>query len=43
MKQEKKARGGVLNFILVNGIGKSFVTNQVDMGMVREVLEKNLP
>ena len=43
MKQDKKARGGVLNFILVNGIGKSFATNQVDMGMVREVLEKNLP
>ncbi len=43
MYQDKKSREGVLNFVLVERIGKAFVTNQVDMSMVRKVLEQNLP
>ena len=39
MHQDKKSQGGVLNFVLVNGIGKAFVTSKVDLGMVHEVLE----
>ena len=39
MHQDKKSQGGVLKFVLVKGIGQSFVTSKVDLGLVHEVLE----
>lgn len=42
MRQDKKSQSGVLNFVLVKGIGQSFVTSLVDLKMVRAVLEDAL-
>jgi 3-dehydroquinate synthase len=42
MQQDKKARTGRLTFILAKGIGKSFISDDVDMDDVKEVLESAL-
>ena len=42
MQQDKKARAGRLTFILAKGIGKSFISDEVDMDDVRMVLEAAL-
>ncbi len=39
MGQDKKVRQGRLTFILARGIGEAFVTRDVDLGVVRGVLE----
>jgi len=36
--RDKKAVGGTLTFVLARGIGKAFIANDVDAGVVREVL-----
>ena len=38
MGQDKKVVKGTLNFIMARGIGDAFVTSDVDLGVVREVL-----
>ncbi|TWI38090.1 3-dehydroquinate synthase [Paracoccus sulfuroxidans] len=38
MAQDKKVQDGRLRFILARGIGDAFVTDQVDLAMVRDVL-----
>lgn len=42
MQQDKKAKAGRLNFVLVKGIGKAFISDDVDMDDVRMVLEAAL-
>ncbi len=42
MQQDKKAKAGRLTFILAKGIGKSFISDDVDMDDVRMVLEAAL-
>lgn len=42
MQQDKKAKAGRLTFILAKGIGKSFISDDVDMDDVRMVLEAGL-
>ncbi len=42
MQQDKKARTGRLTFILAKGIGKSFISNDVDMNDVKETLKNAL-
>lgn len=38
--RDKKAEGGKLTFILLRGIGKAFITQEVDVACLREVLAK---
>ncbi|UXU74682.1 MULTISPECIES: 3-dehydroquinate synthase [unclassified Paracoccus (in: a-proteobacteria)] len=38
MAQDKKVQDGRLRFILVHGIGRAFVTDQVDPALLRQVL-----
>ncbi len=38
MGQDKKVVAGTLNFIMARGIGEAFVTSDVDLGIVRDVL-----
>jgi 3-dehydroquinate synthetase len=40
--QDKKVKRGKLTFVLVRGIGKSFVAADVDPGEVRAFLEEKL-
>jgi 3-dehydroquinate synthase len=40
--QDKKVKRGTLTFILVRGIGKSFIANNVDPGDIREFLSGKL-
>lgn len=40
MSRDKKVEGGKLTFILARGIGKSFITRDVDEGAVRELLAR---
>ncbi len=40
MRGDKKAEGGRLTFILARGIGKAFVTREVDETAVRRLLDK---
>lgn len=42
MGQDKKVQAGRLNFILVRAIGEAFVTDQVDMALVRGLLSEAL-
>ena len=42
MRRDKKARSGKMVFILANGIGDTFVSNDVDEDVVREVLRHAL-
>lgn len=42
MGQDKKVMDGQINFIMVRGIGEAFVTNQVDLGVVADVLGEAL-
>ena len=39
MHHDKKSQGGVLYFVLAKGIGQAFLTSNVELEMVREVLE----
>lgn len=43
MYQDKKVRQGQLTFIMARGIGDAFVTRDVDLDVVRKVLEDALP
>ena len=38
MAHDKKAKDGRLTFVLVRGIGKAFVSNDVPLDLVRKVL-----
>jgi 3-dehydroquinate synthetase len=40
--QDKKVRRGKLTFILVRGIGRAFIENNVDTAEVREFLTDKL-
>ncbi len=42
MGQDKKVVAGQMNFIMARGIGDAFVTSDVDLGVVRAVLEEGL-
>ena len=42
MKQDKKASGGKLVFVLARGIGQAFVANDVDAGAVKTLLARAL-
>lgn len=42
MLQDKKAKAGRLNFVLAKGIGKAFISDDIDMDDVRIVLEAAL-
>lgn len=42
MHQDKKSQEGVLNFVLVGGIGQAFLAGNLEMNMVQEVLAENL-
>jgi 3-dehydroquinate synthase len=42
MRQDKKAAGGRLVFVLARGVGKAFVARDVDVGAVRAVLSAAL-
>ncbi len=41
MGQDKKVVKGTLNFIMARGIGEAFVTSDVDLGIVKAVLEES--
>jgi 3-dehydroquinate synthase len=42
MMQDKKVRDGEINFIMARGIGEAFVTSDVDLDVVRTVLDEAL-
>lgn len=42
MGQDKKVVGGQINFIMARGIGEAFVTKEVDLTVVRDVLDEAL-
>lgn len=42
MRHDKKARGGQLRFVLTRGIGKAFVSADVDLAVVEGVLHRAL-
>ena len=42
MMQDKKMRDGQLHFILARGIGEAFVTPDVDLDLVKTVLDDAL-
>ena len=42
MKQDKKASGGKLVFVLARGVGQAFVANDVDPGAVKTLLSQAL-
>lgn len=42
MNQDKKTMGGVLHFVLTRGIGRAFVTSEVDPSLVKAVLQDAL-
>ncbi len=41
MGQDKKVVKGTLNFIMARGIGEAFVTSDVDLGIVKAVLQES--
>lgn len=42
MGQDKKVRSGTMTFVLLRGIGQAFITQDVDLGLLSEVLEEAL-
>ena len=42
MGQDKKVRSGTMTFVLLHGIGQAFITQDVDLGLLSEVLEEAL-
>ena len=42
MGQDKKVRSGAMTFVLLRGIGQAFITQDVDLGLLAEVLEEAL-
>ena len=42
MGQDKKVRSGAMTFVLLRGIGQAFITQDVDLGLLAEVLEQAL-
>ena len=42
MRQDKKASGGKITFILVNGIGNAYIDKTVDEDVLRDFLEDEL-
>ncbi len=42
MGHDKKVSGGKINFILVNGIGEAFMSDEVDLALVKAVLKDSL-
>ncbi|MDQ2092735.1 3-dehydroquinate synthase [Rhodalgimonas zhirmunskyi] len=42
MMQDKKVRNGRINFIMARGIGEAFVTADVDLALVKTVLDEQL-
>ena len=42
MAQDKKVKRGMLNFILVRGIGQAFVARDVEPAQVRDFIEQKL-
>ena len=42
MGQDKKVRSGAMTFVLSRGIGQAFITQDVDLGLLSEVLEQAL-
>jgi 3-dehydroquinate synthase len=43
IKHDKKARDGKIRFVLLKNLGEAFVTDRVDIDMVREVLFASKP
>lgn len=42
MRQDKKVEAGTIKFIMARGIGEAFVTDQVDLDLVRTILTEAL-
>jgi len=42
MRQDKKVRDGRLTFVLAHGIGRAFLTREVDVASVAEMLDREL-
>ncbi|MBV1864261.1 MAG: 3-dehydroquinate synthase [Rhodobacteraceae bacterium] len=42
MGQDKKVSGGIIAFIMARGIGEAFVTSEVDLSVVKDVLQEAL-
>jgi 3-dehydroquinate synthase len=42
MSQDKKVQAGVLRFIMARGLGETFITRDVDLGVVKSVLSDAL-
>lgn len=42
MGQDKKVSDGTINFIMARGIGEAFVTSEIDLGVVEDVLSEAL-
>ena len=42
MGQDKKVRSGAMTFVLLRGIGQAFITQDVHLGLLSEVLEQAL-
>ena len=40
--QDKKVHSGAMTFVLLRGIGQAFITQDVDLGLLAEVLEEAL-
>lgn len=42
MRQDKKVEAGTIKFIMARGIGEAFVTDEVDLDLVRTILSEAL-
>jgi 3-dehydroquinate synthetase len=42
MRQDKKVKDGRLTFVLARGIGRAFLSRDVEMGQVEALLERSL-
>ncbi len=41
MLMDKKVTNGLINFVMIKGIGTAFVTNSVDLGLVKDVIDSS--
>ena len=41
MFKDKKVKNELINFVMVRSIGEAFITNEVDLGVVSQVIEQS--
>ena len=41
MFMDKKVTNGLINFVMIKDIGKAFLTDSVDLGLVKDILESS--